>query len=980
MSQYTEAIQKLYLAYFRRPADTAGLAFWESALVQNGGNTNAMNELFSASTEYRQVYAGMSNLNIVNAVYQNLFGRVAEPSGASYWTNLLDSNQISIANVVSSVANAAQGSDLLVFNGKAKLATSFSAALDTPQKAASYASAESVDGVRDFFGKVGDAASLALANAQLPQLLSKLSYLLANPVQGGEGVNLSNEADTLIGTTARDTFYANHFSLNAEDVLDGAGNFDNVQIKGTGILAFDVPAGITIRNIESIALSHAGNLNVDTRTWLGVQQLNLESIGNTTVRAASSTDVSLSNSLVRGMVQLEGGRNHTVYVRDFAETGIISIGNATPVSGTIALQVSALNRLDMGQIWLRGGSIISVLAKDPEGVTHGRGADMDIRGEGQTKAVYLQDMQAQIAGDIYITDLNHTSRSLAGTINTVDVRGLANLTIWDNALDNLSVANNVAGKVHIKNLAMNSAPHVSLNLALEKSTLSLLDSGVYESLNLNLTGESRFDSLHLPALQTLNLAGSGQLALSGGEIAALSRINLKGSAGLTALDLENNLKLVQVDSRASTGKVVMSIDASRTSYKGGNGIDQLTLQGASIDKSISLGGGDDWLSIATSKALPNLLIDGGEGVNTLQLRAQDAVSLSANSSFANNSRNFQILNLLPGSSDQGIDLLRLGNFNEVQIPASSDINSLNLQNFKAGSSLHLLGAGKGVYTVSHPNFASSSQDSLKIELGLPLLAPVSGNTVIAENVENLNFLLNGGGIVASKHSLTVHDAGLKSINSSGNAALDLQWINNSNAAVNLDFHLAPLNLKWHAAAISAANLVLGAGKSQFDFSAAQANALLKISGVGSASATVADKAVVLQLSNAGAQEVVQSKPNASLSTLVSVTSVTNATNGNQLAITLPKAGVASFQANKVSVSGADSLAAYADAAIIGDGAVNAASSWFQFGGDTYYVQNRHNATRTPGFVAGTDFIVKLVGLHDLSQATMHALDNSLLIT
>ncbi|MEN9864741.1 MAG: hypothetical protein RL748_331, partial [Pseudomonadota bacterium] len=45
-----------------------------------------------------------------------------------------------------------------------------------------------------------------------------------------------------------------------------------------------------------------------------------------------------------------------------------------------------------------------------------------------------------------------------------------------------------------------------------------------------------------------------------------------------------------------------------------------------------------------------------------------------------------------------------------------------------------------------------------------------------------------------------------------------------------------------------------------------------------------------------------------------------------------------------------------------------AIGWFQLGGDTYVVETRHDGSSTPTFVNGTDLIVKLTGLIDLSHA------------
>ncbi|MBI3230131.1 MAG: hypothetical protein HYZ45_08160 [Burkholderiales bacterium] len=55
----------------------------------------------------------------------------------------------------------------------------------------------------------------------------------------------------------------------------------------------------------------------------------------------------------------------------------------------------------------------------------------------------------------------------------------------------------------------------------------------------------------------------------------------------------------------------------------------------------------------------------------------------------------------------------------------------------------------------------------------------------------------------------------------------------------------------------------------------------------------------------------------------------------------------------------------------GNSSVNGHSGWFQFNGDTYYVQSQHDGSGVnASFVNGTDFVVKLTGLIDLSSSTI----------
>src|SRR5207253_1358459 len=100
---YNENIQQLYVAYFNRPADTQGLAYWETVVEAAQGDTAAVSAAFAASAEYKAAYANMTNAQIVDQVYQNLFGRPAEDAGKAYWADLLDNKAITIDNVVAQV-------------------------------------------------------------------------------------------------------------------------------------------------------------------------------------------------------------------------------------------------------------------------------------------------------------------------------------------------------------------------------------------------------------------------------------------------------------------------------------------------------------------------------------------------------------------------------------------------------------------------------------------------------------------------------------------------------------------------------------------------------------------------------------------------------------------------------------------------------------------------------------------------------------
>jgi len=85
-------------------------------------------------------------------------------------------------------------------------------------------------------------------------------------------------------------------------------------------------------------------------------------------------------------------------------------------------------------------------------------------------------------------------------------------------------------------------------------------------------------------------------------------------------------------------------------------------------------------------------------------------------------------------------------------------------------------------------------------------------------------------------------------------------------------------------------------------------------------------------------------------------------------------GTETFAATAVTLANTAVFQDYLNEAAKGDGSTNGAISWFQFGGNTYVVEDKSNAS---SFNNGTDIVIELVGIHDLSTATL--VDNVLTI-
>lgn len=186
VTTHVAAVQQMYVAYFGRPADTAGLDYWTNVVEANAGATAAVSAAFAASPEYIVTYFGQTNTQIVNNIYQNLFGRDADAAGRTYWANLLTNGTIKVDTIVAEVAKAALTTDAEAVENKVAASTAFTAALDTTAENAGYQGNSALTLAKAFIKTVTTDATLATAIAP-----ANLTAQVAAVVKAGTPFTLS---------------------------------------------------------------------------------------------------------------------------------------------------------------------------------------------------------------------------------------------------------------------------------------------------------------------------------------------------------------------------------------------------------------------------------------------------------------------------------------------------------------------------------------------------------------------------------------------------------------------------------------------------------------------------------------------------------------------------------------------------------------------------------------------------------------------
>lgn len=175
-SQFFDVVQRVYIAYYGRPADYDGMVYWSDKLAQASGDFSAIINAFANSAEAQQLYGNSSVADSVDKIYQQLLGRQAEAEGKNWWVAELQAGHRTLANLALDVLYGAQGDDATTISNRLNVAKQF-----TDQQhsgALSYAGDDAAKLVRDFLSTVkSDSATLDSAKSTLTNLLNQMDKL-----------------------------------------------------------------------------------------------------------------------------------------------------------------------------------------------------------------------------------------------------------------------------------------------------------------------------------------------------------------------------------------------------------------------------------------------------------------------------------------------------------------------------------------------------------------------------------------------------------------------------------------------------------------------------------------------------------------------------------------------------------------------------------------------------------------------------------
>ncbi len=215
---YFDVVQTLYIAYYQRPADPAGLKYWADQIQLAGGSASAVMAAFSGSPESVALYKTIDASTIggvIDQMYLALFNRTPDAAGRQFFIDGFKAGIFSAGSIALAVLNGARGDDSAAIQNKIQVANLFTAQVDgrplsDPEFGmgtsfqVTYIGPVDVEAARDILLSVTSNPATVLSAAQITQ---QIQSKIADP---GDPIGppplpppLTKVAPALVSVTAR---------------------------------------------------------------------------------------------------------------------------------------------------------------------------------------------------------------------------------------------------------------------------------------------------------------------------------------------------------------------------------------------------------------------------------------------------------------------------------------------------------------------------------------------------------------------------------------------------------------------------------------------------------------------------------------------------------------------------------------------------------------------------------------------------------
>ena len=662
-SAYTDTVQKVYIAYYGRAADPVGLAYWEGQMVANGGSLSAIMASFGASAEATTLYGNLSDTAMVNALYQQSFGRDADFAGLMHYAGGLSAGTMTAVSIAQNIFDGATGTDATILTNKLAVAKAYTTAIDSAAEVVAYSGTVSAAAARATLSTV-DATTVTASFDVATAVASIVAVSSATPAVAGASYTLATTTDSITGGAGADVIsgtLGTTPTLTAADSVDGGAGVDTVSISSTG--ATNSSSAITLTNIEQLTVIDAATTKTtfDGLSWGPLTKLTVQGSTGTETQfdniAGIATIDLISNVGTGDIVDVNYTAATTVGT---ADTQVVNVNTSEGVLELAGIEAVTVNTTgSKSQMVLTNAAMTSVTVTGSADLTltgTGSAAITTVDASAMTGKLTV-DVNAANATDITVTGGAGNDTITIGTISSTDtvVGGAGSDTITTTAVVTAANAVGVSGvetlSLKLGAGATQSAAAFAVDNYTVASTTSLLttvsnveNSDVFTMTTANTTSNhglllthTEDNSANIANLvvgsttaaanqsditvnnaETVNITSQGA-ANTVTDLQATDMVTLNITAG-KALTLDADSTgtysvLTTINASASTAAVNFAgtsggLDAAAT-ITGGSGGD--TFLGSSAADTISGGAGNDSLTGNGG----NDTINGGDGTDTI---------------------------------------------------------------------------------------------------------------------------------------------------------------------------------------------------------------------------------------------------------------------------------------------------------------------------------------------------------------------------
>ena len=501
-----------------------------------------------------------------------------------------------------------------------------------------------------------------------------------NLVSDGEAAIDNGDIIVTGGTTVNVT-------INATSSAKTSASNDDIQMGDVTVTAGDATTAVTINQVKTATTTSSAAVGAVTET-------NSIKFGN--VRSGDTVTISVDNDAVAdaGELSFTASKDLTAAEVAAAFANLIASDTQTatgPVSnGVFTGALSGWTSAAASGDTVVFTSTTAASDRDNIQVVVTNGAGTGTRGTPVVTATNgsAATTAAATSSNVITYGAVVVNENTKASVTSVTVNGYSSADLGDtgtdlNALTTLSLANS-GGAATVDT----SAATLALTVNKVDHTVDFSGAASLKTLNVTATGANSTFGLNAASVETLTVAGDKVLDIdTGSTLSDLKAVTVTGSAGLS-LAAAQAATLTSVDTTGTTGTVTSTIDASKATYSGGAGVDNVTLSSTTVSKAVSTGGGNDTVTLASGTTSLTANVAGGEGDDTLVMAAADAVTASGNVVFETKIDGFEKLSL---GAATAIGTVNLANLDDISYVIAANSTAVTTAPTKATFTLDLTG-------------------------------------------------------------------------------------------------------------------------------------------------------------------------------------------------------------------------------------------------------------------------------------------------